>query len=101
MLDYLRRQDEVAEVDSEEEPEPEDEGRSGERTRLTSFLPVDGRSFLAGLAWGVLVFAVIMLLGSALTISGSVVRCLALLLPFLTTFVVWRWFALREERGRG
>ncbi len=103
MLDYLRLQDEVANTGSQEEPKgepgPEHEQKSGDRTRLTRFLPTDGRSFLTGLAWGVLVFAVLMLFGSALTISGSVVRCLALLLPFLTTFAVWRWYAWREERS--
>ena len=98
-LDYLQRQDTAASAVSGGKPESEDVHKSGDRTRLTSFLPTDGRSFLAGLAWGMLVFAVIMLLGSVLTMSGSIVRCLALLLPFLTTFAVWRWFAWREERG--
>ena len=99
MLDYLQRQDIAASSNSGGKPESGDVYNFGDRTRLTSFLPTDGRSFLAGLAWGVLVFAVIMLMGSALKMSGSVVRCLALLLPFLTTFAVWRWFAWRESRG--
>jgi len=97
MLNHLRRQDEVGGAVSEGVPGAENERKTGDRTRLTHFLPADGRSFLTGLAWGVLVFAVIMLLGSRLTISGSVVRCLALLLPFLTIFAVWRWYAWRED----
>lgn len=92
MLGYLRQQ----ETASDEEVRPDGQPDSDSRTRLTRFLPTDGRSFLSGLAWGVLVFALIMFLGSTLEISGSVVRCLALLLPFLTTFAVWRWQAWRE-----
>ena len=99
MLNYLRRKDEVGGAVSAGEPGAEDERKPGDRDRLIQFLPTDGRSFLAGLAWGVLVFAVIMLLGSMLTISGSVIRCLALLLPLLTTLAVWRWYARREDSG--
>ena len=91
ILAYLREQEEVVEQ-QERRPEPV----TAERTRLTRFLPLDGRSFLAGLAWGAFVFAAIMLLGSALQLPGDAVRCLGLLLPFLTTFAVWRWQAWRE-----
>lgn len=93
MLGYLRQQ----EIASDEEVKPAGQPESASRTRLTRFLPTDGRSFLSGLAWGVLVFALIMFLGSTFEMSGSVVRCLALLLPFLTTFAVWRWQAWRES----
>jgi Zn ribbon nucleic-acid-binding protein len=89
MLAYLRQQEEAA----EEQPR---EPRATERTRLTRFLPTDGRSFLSGLAWGLFVFAAIMLLGSALGLPGDAVRCLGLLLPFLATFAIWRWQAWRE-----
>ena len=92
MLDYLRWQDD----DNEEETQVESSAQSGERTQLTRFLPTSGRMFLGGLAWGLLVFAVIMLLGSTMALSSSVVRCLALFLPLLATFVVWRWYAWRE-----
>jgi len=91
MLAYLRQHEE----ETEEQPR---QPATAERTRLTRFLPVDGRSFLSGLAWGVFVFAAIMLLGSALRLPGDAVRCLALLLPFLTTFGIWRWQAWRETR---
>lgn len=66
-----------------------------ERTGLTRFLPVSGREFLTGLAWGVLAFAVIMLVSARLEWSGSFARCLGLLLPVLTTFGVWQMYARR------
>ncbi len=90
MLDYLHQQA------AGETPEQPSEPPTAQRTRLTRFLPADGRSFLSGLAWGAFVFAAIMLLGSALQLPGDAVRCLGLLLPFLTTFAVWRWQARRE-----
>ena len=93
MLDYLRQQETAADEQTASPDEPLTQGR----TRLTRFLPTGGRSFLAGLAWGVVVFAAIMLLGSTLQLSGDVVRCLGLLLPFLTTFAIWRWQAWRES----
>ena len=93
MLDYLHQQDAVADEQSAPAGELPAQGRS----RLTRFLPTGGRSFLAGLIWGVVVFAAIMLLGSTLELSGDVVRCLGLLLPFLTTFAIWRYQAWRES----
>lgn len=90
MLAYLRDFEE-----STEDQEPVEQP-AVERTRLTRFLPADGRSFLAGLAWGAFVFAAIMLLSSALQIPGDAARCLGLSLPFFTTFAVWRWMAWRE-----
>lgn len=72
---------------------------SRERTGLTRFLPATGRAFLTGLAWGVLVFAVIMLISARLEWSGSVARCLGLSLPVLTTFGVWQLYARREHPG--
>jgi hypothetical protein len=90
MLAYLRQQEEAAQEQSAQQR------ANAVRTRLTRFLPTDGRSFLSGLAWGVFIFAVIMLLGSTLGIPGDAVRCLSLLLPFLMTFAVWRWQAWRE-----
>ena len=92
MLAYLRDHEPAA---AEQNPSPA-RRPVGERTRLTRFLPADGRSFLAGLAWGALVFAAIMLLGSVLRLPGDAVRCLGLSLPFFTTFAVWRWMAWRE-----
>jgi hypothetical protein len=89
MLAYLREQEQSA---GEQHPQP-DGAPARERTRLTRFLPADGRSLLTGLAWGAFVFAALMLLGSSLHLPGDAVRCLGLLLPFLTTFAVWRWLA--------
>jgi len=92
MLAYLHEQE-----GKEEEQESRPAGAPARaRTRLTRFLPVGGRSFLAGLAWGAFVFAAIMLIGSTLHLPGDAVRCLALLLPFVTNFAVWRWQAWRE-----
>ena len=93
MLDYLQQQDTVAE--QQKQTPPERPGATN-RTRLTRFLPTGSRSFLAGLAWGAFVFAAIMLLSSVLELPGDFARCLGLLLPFLTTFAVWRWLAWRE-----
>jgi len=93
MLAYLHQHQEAA---PEQAATPATEQPPVKRTRLTRFLPAGGRSFLSGLAWGLFVFAAIMLLGSALRLPGDVVRCLGLLLPFLTTFAVWRWQAWRE-----
>ena len=93
MLGYLRQQNALA----EEASRPTDGSASRSRIRLTRFLPTGGRSFLSGLAWGLFVFALIVFLGSTFEISGSVISCLALLLPFLTTFAVWRWLAWRES----
>jgi len=92
MLPYLQEQAPDLEQREALSPDPV----VTERTRLTRFLPTDGRSFLAGLAWGVFVFAAIMLLSSAFSLPGDFARCLGLLLPFLTTFAVWRWQARRE-----
>ena len=97
MLAYLHQQQEAApEPAAEPGAEPAPEPATVERNRLTRFLPAGGRSFLSGLAWGLFVFAAIMLLGSALGLPADAVRCLGLLLPFLTTFAVWRWQAWRE-----
>jgi len=63
---------------------------------LGRFLPSTGRSFFTGLAWGMLAFAVVMLIASQLELSGSVARCMGITLPVLTAFVVWRLYALRE-----
>ncbi len=93
MLDYLRQQDAAA----DEQPAPVGEPLTQGRTRLTRFLPLGGRSFLAGLTWGLVVFAAIMLLSSILQLSGDVARCLGLVLPFLTTFAIWRYLAWRES----
>lgn len=92
MLEYLRQQELPAKQQATHPAEPPAAGR----TRLTRFLPKDGRAFLAGLAWGALVFAALMLVGSVLQLPGDAVRCLGLSLPFLTTFAVWRWMAWRE-----
>lgn len=70
-----------------------------ERTGLTRFLPASGREFLTGLAWGLLAFAVIMLISARLEWSGSVARCLGLSLPVLITFGVWQLYARREQPG--
>jgi hypothetical protein len=93
MLDYLHQQEPAA---AEQEQPAEEPVERAEPAQLTRFLPTDGRSFVAGLAWGVLVFAVIMLVGSTFELPGDAVRCLGLSLPFLTTFAVWRWMAWRE-----
>ncbi len=69
------------------------------RTGLARFLPASGRAFLSGLAWGALVFAVIMLISARLEWSGSVARCLGLSLPVLTTFGVWQFYARQEHPG--
>ena len=92
MLPYLQQQETESEQQEPSPPEPV----VAQRTRLTRFLPTDGRSFLSGLAWGVFVFAAIMLLSSLFSLPGDFARCLGLLLPFLTTFAVWRWQAWRE-----
>ena len=73
--------------------------RDREPTGLTRFLPASGRSFLTGLAWGVLAFAVVMLVSARLEWSGSVARCLGLSLPVLTTFGAWQLYARREHPG--
>ena len=70
-----------------------------QRAGITRYLPESGRVFLTGLAWGILTFAVIMLISARLEWSGSVARCLGLSLPLLTTFGVWQLYASREYPG--
>jgi len=72
------------------------EASSDQDSILARFLPSTGRTFLTGLAYGVLVFAIVMLIASRLAWSGSLARCLGIALPVLTTFVVWRIYAQRE-----
>jgi hypothetical protein len=85
----------------------EDEPRAGEGAEqpaasdrrgsiLARFLPSTGRTFFTGLAYGVLAFAIVMLLASRLDLSGSVARCLGITLPVVTAFIVWRLYAQRE-----
>lgn len=63
---------------------------------LARFLPSTGRTFIMGLAYGLLAFAIVMLIASRLAWSGSLARCLGITLPVLTTFIVWRFYAQRE-----
>ncbi len=63
---------------------------------LARFLPSTGRTFITGLAYGLLAFAIVMVIASRLAWSGSLARCLGITLPVLTTFIVWRFYAQRE-----
>ncbi len=67
------------------------------RSGLTRFLPQSGRTFITGLAWGLLTFALLMFISSWLAWSSSLARCLGITLPVLTIFVVWRLAARRES----
>lgn len=91
MQPYLQEQNgpQTAAIRREDDPE-------SERSQITGFLPKSGRSFITGLVWGVLAFAIVMFISSRLAWSASVARCLGIALPVLTTFVVWKIHARRE-----
>ena len=94
MIDYLRDLDPPTQSGSSEQTDKVQESGG-----ITRFLPQSGRSFLAGLGWGLLAFAIVMLFSSLAQLSGSVARCLGLTVLVLVTFAVWQLYARSENLG--